>query len=238
MTDRRVISYSLFGREDHYCRGIVSRVREAEKVYRGWRVRIYYGDMLTDAGSISVLDDVLSTLQRHGAELLACPQVSLGGLGTMWRFMAAFDAGADVVIFRDADSPLTARERDLVDEWLDTDFAFHAIRDHEQHIAPMLAGMWGCRPYHKLVGDRIVCDMIRREYDMWMRAPVVTGLPRGRYWGTDQMFLAAKIWPIARHSCLGHILQGVPELRMLPTDREIPPAQDGHFIGEVYADEL
>ena len=42
-----------------------------------------------------------------------------------WRFEAAYDSDADVVIFRDADSRLNMREKAAVDQWLVSDKNFH-----------------------------------------------------------------------------------------------------------------
>lgn len=48
----------------------------------------------------------------------------------------------DVVLSRDADSPLTARESTAVMEWLESDYSFHLMRDHPWHCNhPMLGGI-------------------------------------------------------------------------------------------------
>ncbi len=50
----------------------------------------------------------------------------------------------DVVISRDADSPLSHRESVAVKEWLESDYTFHIMRDHPFHCDPViLAGNVG-----------------------------------------------------------------------------------------------
>ena len=47
----------------------------------------------------------------------------------------------DVVLSRDADSPLTTRESTAVMEWYESDYTFHLMRDHPWHCNhPMLGG--------------------------------------------------------------------------------------------------
>jgi len=63
--------------------------------------------------------------------------------GLMWRFLPFDDPEVDIVLVRDVDSPITLRERAGVDLWLKRDAPFHVMRDHIQHTAPILAGLWG-----------------------------------------------------------------------------------------------
>merc|ERR1712018_1118233 len=66
--------------------------------------------------------------------------------GMLWRFLPLLDQLVDVVLVRDLDSRLSAREAAAVTDWLnDTQFAVHVMRDHPSHSWPMLGGMWGAR---------------------------------------------------------------------------------------------
>lgn len=93
--------------------------------------------------------------------------------GLFWRFIAAGNPAADAVVFRDADSRLTARERSAVDEWVASVRAVHVMRDHPEHPAPILGGMWGIR--------RGAAINIRELMDAFKKAD---------RWQTDQDFLA------------------------------------------------
>ena len=50
-----------------------------------------------------------------------------------------------VAAFRDLDSLPSAREDAALQEWLDSKYAVHAMRDHPKHTMPILAGMWGIK---------------------------------------------------------------------------------------------
>ena len=125
---------------------------------------------------------------------------------------------------RDLDSPLTARERAAVNEWLSSNESFHAMRDHPMHGAPMLGGMWGFRPPLDPVISRSIHEKIHN-------GPLVA-----RYGGTgDQTFLANEVWPHVRTSAVVHdsflCMNGYgKKSRAFPTQR--PSAnQSSCFIG-------
>ena len=65
--------------------------------------------------------------------------------GMLWRFIPVLDPTVDLMVSRDLDSRLTAREQAAVEEWLTTGLAFHVMRDHPAHGASILAGLWGAR---------------------------------------------------------------------------------------------
>ena len=46
---------------------------------------------------------------------------------------------------RDLDSRFSKREAAAVGEWLQSSAAIHVMRDHPQHGAPLLGGLWGAR---------------------------------------------------------------------------------------------
>ena len=94
---------------------------------------------------------------------------------------------------RDLDSALTKRERAAVNEWLASNKSFHAMRDHPQHVTPMLGGMWGFRPslspqissqIHNLIHNKALIQRYTRR--------------------ADQGFLRAHVWPLAKSSAIVH----------------------------------
>lgn len=56
----------------------------------------------------------------------------------MWRFLALADPLVDVVLSRDLDSDITAREVAAVQEWYNSSAVMHVMRDHPYHHVSML----------------------------------------------------------------------------------------------------
>lgn len=63
--------------------------------------------------------------------------------GMMWRFNLVALGRFERVIFRDADSRLTVREKLAVDAWMKSAKPLHIMRDHPFHRYPILGGMFG-----------------------------------------------------------------------------------------------
>jgi hypothetical protein len=64
----------------------------------------------------------------------------------MWRFRAIYDPEVDVVLSRDCDARLGIREAQAHQEFLDSPYDFHIIRDHPTgHGYLISAGMFACK---------------------------------------------------------------------------------------------
>jgi hypothetical protein len=134
--ERNVIAYSLFGEGTFYSECAVTSARMAPFVYPEFTARFYCGNTIPDR--------VLRALAVTGADVRVMTQTASSPFaGLFWRFLPFDDSDVDVVLVRDVDSPLLPRERGAVDAWLAGDRPFHVLRDHVQHNAPMLAGLWG-----------------------------------------------------------------------------------------------
>jgi hypothetical protein len=183
--DRRgIVSFSLWGDGPLYRLGALANVRLAGVHYPSWRVRIYTDDpaLLHGAGAPRVPMEVVHMPPNTGVR------------GMFWRFLAASDAHAEAIVFRDADSRLNAREAAAVAAWLASGRRFHVMHDHPHHTPwPMLGGMWGVR-------GGVLPDMERRiaAWGVWREKP------------DDMHFLADRVWPEARLDLMHHTSVPVP----------------------------
>lgn len=58
----------------------------------------------------------------------------------IWRFLPLLDPFADIVLTRDLDAIVSAREVAAIQQWLQFNYTFHLMRDHQAHKARILAG--------------------------------------------------------------------------------------------------
>lgn len=179
--ERNVIAYSLFGRDDYYFDCALANARIAMASFPDFRPRYYC--------SHEVPGSVLDELRELGSEVQLVEQGSSRWEGLFWRFWAFDDPEADVVLVRDVDSPLTARERVAVEDWLyNSDAPFHVLRDLPTHTNPIMAGLWG--------GFTGLLPPL---------APLSKSFLEGRsYRYADQSFLNQHVWPLIREACLAH----------------------------------
>lgn len=134
---KRIISFSLWGNNPKYCIGAMKNLYASRYIYPDWTCRFYVSEYVDK--------DLVDRLISGGAEVIV--KSGRGNWTSMfWRFEAGYDESADAVIFRDADSRLSAREAYAVDDWLRSGTAYHIMRDHPYHGYKILGGMWGVRP--------------------------------------------------------------------------------------------
>jgi hypothetical protein len=203
---KRIVSFSLFGSGPLYLEGAVRNAQLVARVYPGWIARMYVSQEIP----LSCID----RLQQCGAEVVVKERTGLID-GMFWRFLPAGEPDVDAVAVRDVDSRLTHREFAAVEEWLESGFSLHIMRDHPLHKVPVLGGAWGCR-------GRSIPD-IESLIDGW------------KLWakkGQDQDFLRDTIYPRFRYDCMVHsdFYQYAGEsVKPFPA-----PRNRGEFVGCVY----
>jgi protein O-GlcNAc transferase len=203
---KRIVSFSLFGSDPIYLQGALRNVRLLPTVYPGWTARVYVSE--------EIPEELTKRLVDLGAEVVRKNRTGLID-GMFWRFLPAAEADLEAVVVRDVDSRVTQREFAAVEEWFESGFSMHILRDHPLHKVVVLGGMWGCR------GGRIP-DMpqLVEHWRLWAKK------------GQDQDFLRDVIYPRFRYDCLVHsdFYQYAGEsARAFPLPRE-----GGEFMGCVY----
>jgi len=129
---KKVISFSVWGDNLDYLAGVSRNIDIAPDVYPGWETWVY----VEDGTKIDV---------EKKADKVIVYKPEAGCDGAFQRFRPMQDSNVDVFISRDADSRLSDREYQAVQEWLSSDKQFHSMRDHEAHVWPVMAGMWGAK---------------------------------------------------------------------------------------------
>lgn len=102
-TEKRVISFGLYGSKPKYTIGAIRNVELAQTYFPGWTCRFYV--------TSDVPKDVLEKLTTLGAEIREIPSGMGYASGMFWRFLVASDPSVDRYIVRDSDSRLNARDR-------------------------------------------------------------------------------------------------------------------------------
>ncbi|XP_059470599.1 uncharacterized protein LOC132193751 [Neocloeon triangulifer] len=232
---QRVVSFSYYGgitSKRGYFSGIEENAKLIQKIYPNWTMRVYH-DIKDEGRFHQILDDLE---QKFGKVLDLCfvGNLPIFGniLGTqqnMWRFLSLADPLVDKSLFRDLDSSLNEREASAVQEWLNSTYPLHVMRDHPYHYhPPILAGMWGAQ-----------LDLGHR--DLWkeaLRKMMEMGKVAGNK-GLDQGALQAVVWPLTKTK--GFLLQHdsftcdkgefivAGEVRHFPKCRT--PKVGGNFVG-------
>lgn len=201
---KKVISFSLYGVGPKYIQGALRNARLQPVFFPGWTCRFYV--------SCTVSNDIICALRNLGSEVEIRTQRH--NHGKFWRFIAAADPSVDVCIVRDADSRLSARDRAVVDAWLASDRDFHIIRDHPQHGARIMGGLWGAR--NGIISD--IDQLISQWSDFDSKR-------------ANQTFLKKEVYPRVRRNALvhsEHIAYEGEYVKSFPVSRS-----KGEFLGAV-----
>ena len=176
---KKVISFSLWGKEPKYCVGAIKNAELAKKHYPDWICRYHIGK--------STPNKYIEELNNFSnVETILRPEDG-DWTGMFWRFLDASDLSVDVTISRDTDSRLNSREAHAVTEWLSSGKKFHIMRDHPYHRTEILGGMWGVRSHY--LGDM---------------KNLINQYVKGNFWQVDQNFLKEVIYPIVKNNCMVH----------------------------------
>jgi len=203
-----VISFSLWGDKERYLRGALRNAVAAPHVYPSWTCRFYCDDRVPPG--------FRQKLKNQGAQVKMKPRPSQFYEGLLWRFEVLDDATVDRFLIRDADSIVNVKERVAVDEWLQSDCWFHAMRDFPSHTEVLLAGMWG--------GANGILPSLAEL----LKAFHPTIAPTSTY---DQLLLRECVWPTVRQSVMIHdsVYTGCLGSKGFPPFGDLPP---GRHIGQ------
>jgi hypothetical protein len=199
---KKLISFSLWGDNPIYTIGAVKNADLAKEIYPGWICRFYLGKSVP----MNITEELRS---RDNTEIFIMNEPG-NWTGMFWRFYPASESDVGVMISRDTDSRLSAREREAVDEWLESDKDFHIMRDHPYHATEILGGMWGVR-------GQILSNMkqLIHEYT------------KGDFWQVDQNFLKEKIYPVIMRDMYIH--DEFFDKKPFPMPRE-----EDRFVGQAF----
>lgn len=219
----KIIAYSLYGSAKLYCQGMMENITLAPKIYPGWIVRVYIAEDcpalkdIQNTGCEVVIMPPTNGIDRRDSEWTKKPE----HFGMLWRLEALGDKSAQRVIFRDADSRLSCREKAAVDEWIKSGKLAHSMHDHPAQLnSVFMTGMSGFRgglfPNIKAMISKFISEFKNQS------EPAIF---------SDLIFLRDVIYPFVQHSTLFHGLW---------TNNPFPPhspMEHGSFVGECVSEQ-
>jgi len=190
-----VISFSLWGTQPFYAYGAMINLIASRTVYPGWSCRFYV--------AAEVPRPCVAFLHDNGADVRNIEN-EYPGVGLFQRFLVMNDRSVGRFLVRDCDARVSEAEAALVQQWINSGYPFHVMRDHVLHNELMIGCLWGGRTD---CGIDIV-NLMRRYF---------TAGPNAKY-GHDQRMLGRMLWPLIRNHCLVHDkhyhLNGVHEMKL------------------------
>lgn len=181
----KVFSFSLYGKHDKYCLGMIRNVEQIRRNFPGWQVWIY---MAPDVPAKTRM----SLSKYKIVRIIPCKGTVID------RFMAIDDPRVQIMMVRDADSRIHDRDAGCIRQFdRMKDKSFHIIRDHNGHWYKILAGMWGMK---KQAFKYLKASTMQSIYENYTGGKAID-----TSYGYDQDFLAKAVYPnLCMRSLLVH----------------------------------
>ncbi|XP_053209194.1 uncharacterized protein LOC128393093 [Panonychus citri] len=194
VSNKKIVSFSLYGGADRYLRNVVKIIRRYKKLLPDWIPRFWLGsDVPFLMINRLVYEQAEVIIVHQNQPKLSNLTRSPGYQGMFWRFFVADDQHVERYIVRDSDSMLIQREVDAMNQWIKEDTMFHVMRDHKNQSIEILGGMWGGKVDTKIFSTS-------REYEKALKS----GFNNQDGKGLDQTFLQRFLWPIAKRRMTCH----------------------------------
>ena len=182
-----VFSFCLYGPYNaRYYPGMIENIQLIHRHFPEWFVFVYVGS--------DVAPEMVAMLR-------SAPRVVLRFTGKtgienmIERFYAIDEPDVDLMVVRDADSRVHSRDRWAIHDFLASpQFVLHTIRDHKEHSASIMGGLWALRKSSGI-------DM-HAEYEAYRANPEDRGI------ALDQNFLSCRIYPKLCNRMLVHLGRG------------------------------
>jgi hypothetical protein len=211
----KVISFCIYGSADKYCRGLQENLDIIQRDLPDYNVFIYVGDNV-DEKWINIFN-IYPFVKLFYTN-------RIGHDNMINRFFAIDEPNVEIAFIRDSDSRIHQRDlwciRDF--EKSSTEFVFTTTRDHKEHRAFVMGGLWGIKkgalPYK-----------LTEYYSAYNN-----GNQKINQVQHDQQFLARVIYPLVYHKSVVYTFH--EHMRM--TDKETiriieVPITNDDFCGQV-----
>ena len=157
--NKYIIQYSLFGSNPRYYDALRKNISFIESDYS----KLFITSIILGKGVpgkwIDYLSKTSAKIIMHDIDLLTNIHQDF------YRIFPVLSGEGNGFFCRDADSFLSKNEMDSMMRFIESDYSFHIIRDHPNHLAPIMAGTFGVKSNgYELVKNALVKNLHKYSY--------------------------------------------------------------------------
>ena len=225
---KKLISFTLYGNDPKYVRGMIRNIEMREEFYPDWDIIVYHDN--------SVQEETLNYLSEN---VILRDFTDSGILAASWRFCAFDEPNVERIIVRDSDSRFTHREANAVADWEHSNKDLHVMRDHPHHGFSVMGGMWGIKTENKFNN---LLDFNMRDSIIRHQGGKREDITNRNSWSmTDQHFLRDGIYRALAHPETSKIHASMDYMDRVAWNNEFwaedfpdPIDPEKYFIGEIF----
>ena len=183
----KVFSFCLYGPPNprYYPTPMIQNIELIQNHFSDWKVYLYVSPDV-DSEFLQQVSQYSNVVLKHTGKL--------GTINRLERLFAIDEPEVETMFVRDADSRVHWKDRWAINDFLSKpQFIAHVIRDHKEHGAYILAGLWGM---HKVPEINI-----RELFAIFLNNPIDLGFGKD---GVDQSFLGIYIYNRVKNRLLVH----------------------------------
>jgi len=132
----KVISFCIYGSKDKYCKGLDENLKLMQLNLTDFNAFIYIGDQ--------VPTHWIEKYQTYDFVKIFYTN-RIGHDNMINRFFAIDENDVEIAFIRDIDSRVHDRDIWCIRHFEKSQYMFHTIRDHPEHRALILGGLWGIK---------------------------------------------------------------------------------------------
>ena len=157
--NKYIIQYSLFGSNPRYYDALRKNISFIESDYS----KLFITSIILGKGVpgkwIDYLSKTSAKIIMHDIDLLTNIHQDF------YRIYPLLSGEGNGFFCRDADSLLNKNEMDSMMRFIDSDYSFHIVRDHPNHLAPIMGGIYGVKAYkYELVKHSILTNLYKYKF--------------------------------------------------------------------------
>jgi hypothetical protein len=214
--EKYIISYCLYGDKQRYFDALYENTIFIREKYNN------LFNVLVVVGS-GVPDNWIQSLRNQGAEIVRGDLDILRNIpNSLLRLYPILSSKGLGCFMRDADSYLSDNEMDSMSKFINNNHDYHIIRDHPNHLKPIMAGLFAV----KLNGYETIRNIIASNL------PNIMKFDRNQY-DSDEVILADYVYPmIYKKTLIESNFTIYWNERLLVSDESIPKSNDS-FMGQI-----
>lgn len=146
-------SYCLYGKfNPKYYIGLQNNIKFIQNRFPKALIHLWFGSDVEE----SYFNDILMTnvtikkLDISGHELMT------------QRFLSIDEPNVDIMFSRDCDSMISEREIQFCNEFIESPYLIHTIRDHRGHFVPIMGGLFGIKKKLLQIHNLKMKDIIKK----------------------------------------------------------------------------
>ena len=157
LTNKKVcFSYCLYGRFNPiYYYGLINNVKFIQCKFPKAFIHLWFGSDVEESYlNISMDNITIFRLSSTGHELMT------------HRFLSIDDTKIDIMFSRDADSMISEREIEFINNFITSPYLLHTIRDHKGHFVPIMGGLFGIKKKLLKINNLKMENLIKKIKDL------------------------------------------------------------------------